>query len=179
MKLALRGRAGRLAVAGLLAVLAVASSAYLYLAQGSGAAANAYGPLPTWLPKATTPVGRVVTASAAHPALAIEGDTVRMALAHGSALATLVGPDMPGSGKLPVPETVRCTFTLKLARESGTVPLRGFTLLDEYGNTYRPAVTVHGSVITLITVLPTGSGQLRWTPDGVPVASWDFDVEVD
>lgn len=177
MRFPLRGRAARLAIAGL--ATAVAVSLGLYLAQTSGASANKYGTLPSWLPKATTPVGRVVTASAAHPALAIEGDTVRLVLAHGSALATAVGPAVPASGLSPVPATIRCTFTLTLAHLSGTVPIRGFMLMDEYGNQYRPAVTVHGSVITLTAVLPSGAGQLLWAPAGVHVVSWDFDVEVD
>ena len=31
----------------------------------------------------------------------------------------------------------------------------------------------------LRAVLPTGDGALRWAPAGKPVASWDFNVEID
>ena len=74
------------------------------------------------------------------------------------------------------------------------VPLSqaAFTILDEQGNLHRPSVTVAGGAlpadilpgqkVTLIVkdVLPTGAGDLRWSPEGAkPIVSWDFDVEID
>jgi hypothetical protein len=151
--------------------------------------------LPSWLPKSTIPVDRVVTANAAHPWLAIEGDTVRADLAHGTTLVTAVGPAVPQSGVFPVPATSPCTFTLTLAGSTGRVPLGAgsFTITDEQGQTHRPLVTVQGGAplparvppgrlltLTVSAVLPTGNGTLHWAPAGArPLVSWDFDVELD
>lgn len=148
-----------------------------------------------WLPAPATPVGRVVTASPAHPWLAIEGDTVRVLLARGHAMATAVGPAVPEEGQFPVPATSPCTFTITFADVSGTVPLSpaAFTILDRLGKLHHPQVTVQSGrpvpaevtagaplALTVKAVLPTGGGQLRWTPQGAsPVVSWDFDVEID
>ena len=57
-----------------------------------------YGGLPSWLPKATVPVGRIVHASLSHSVLGIEGDTVAVTLAGGGVYATAVGPSVPESG---------------------------------------------------------------------------------
>jgi hypothetical protein len=181
-----------LAVVGAVAVVGVAAG--LYLSRSPGTAAARYGGLPSWLPTAAVPVGRVVTASPARPWLAVEGDAVRVVLPGGQALATAVGPAVPGEGQFPVPSSTTCTFTLTLADVSGTVPLSpsAFTIRDEQGQMHRPKVTAangslapataHGGTVTLIltAVLPTGSGELRWAPQGgTPVVSWDFAVEID
>jgi len=176
-----------------LAVLAAAAG--LYLTRSPGAAAAQYGGLPSWLPTSTIPVGRVVTASPAHPWLAAEGDTVRVMLPGSQLLATAVGPAVPEEGQFPVPATTPCTFTITLAGVSGAVPLRtgAFTIRDEQGRVHHlqvagldgrpaPAVASAGKTVTvtLKTVLPTGSGELQWAPQGAaPVVSWDFDVEID
>jgi hypothetical protein len=183
-----------LAAIGALAVIAVSAGLYLTLS-GGGSAPARYGGLPSWLPTPATPVGRTVTASPAHPWLAIEGDTVRVLLARGHAMATAVGPAVPEEGQFPVPATSPCTFTITFADVSGTVPLSpaAFTILDELGKLHHPQVTAQsgrpvpaeataGSPLTLTikAVLPTGGGQLRWAPQGPsPVVSWDFDVEID
>jgi len=171
------------------------TTAGLLLTRGSGPPAARYGGLPSWLPKATVPVGRVATASESHPWLAIEGDTVSVRLPHGRVLATAVGPQVPEEGKVPVPPTSRCTFVVTLARGAGTIPLAAgaFTILDELGRLHHPRVTLLGGgglpgrlhpgkplSLRIEDVLPTGSGTLRWTPaGGKPVVSWDFDVEID
>lgn len=191
---------------GVLAAVVVASTLYLALPGGGthpgrapsgsgGAAAAKYGGIPTWLPTPTLPVGRVVQASAAHPWLAVEGDTVRVHLAAGQVTATAVGPQVPEEGKFPVPATSQCTFTVTLTAASGSVPLNpaAFTTQDEEGHLHRlsvsvqgggpvPAVVAAGHTVTLLmsAVLPTGSGTLRWAPAGTqPIVSWDFDVEID
>ncbi len=154
-----------------------------------------YGGLPSWLPKPKLPVDRIVAASAAHPALAIQGDTVSVHLARGQTMATAVGPAVPEEGRFPVPATSPCSFTVSLAAGRGTVPIRpqAFTILDELGRIHHPRVTSRngapvpahlepGRIITLTVraVLPTGGGRLRWAPDGTrPIVSWDFDVEID
>jgi len=175
----------RLAVAGLVVVAVAAGSAGVFLTRSGGSQAR-YGELPAWLPKPAVPVGRTVEASAAHPWLAVEGDTVSVDLARGRVLATAVGPAVPEEGRFPVPATSPCTFTVTLAAASGVVPLRStaFTILDELGHLHHPRVTAEASgrtvVLTLKDVLPTGNGRLRWAPDGAaPIVSWDFDVEID
>jgi hypothetical protein len=188
-------RWGRYAVVvGVLVALAV--SAGLYLARPAGSTATAtYGGLPSWLPTPAVSVGRVVVASAAHPRLAIEGDTVSVHLASGQVMATAVGPQVPEEGQFPVPATTPCTFTVTFTQTSGTIPLRpaAFTILDELGHLHHPQVATQadgtvpaslasGQTVTLTVkaILPTGNGQLRWSPSGgSPVVSWDFDVEID
>jgi hypothetical protein len=151
--------------------------------------------IPSWLPKASAPVGRTVTASAARPQLAIEGDSVRVDLSHGQAMVTTVGPAVPATGLTPVPATTPCTFTVTFAAGRGSVPLAAaaFTIIDEQGRLHHPKVTtVSGGplpasvpsgqtlALRLSDVLPTGNGDLRWTPEGTkPIVSWDFDVEID
>ena len=154
-----------------------------------------YGGIPSWLPKPKVRVGRIVQASAAHPWLAIEGDTVSVHLAGGRTTATAVGPAVPEEGQFPVPRTTPCSFNVTLTDVSGAVPLSpsAFTIVDEQGLLHHPRVTVtgggalpqrvgHGRSIslTISDVLPTGSGTLQWAPDTAkPIVSWDFDVEID
>jgi hypothetical protein len=159
------------------------------------ASSGHYGGLPSWLPKPKVPTGRVVQASAAHPQLAIEGDTVSVHLSQAALLATAVGPQVPEEGKFPVPAASPCSFTVTFTRASGTVRLQpgAFSILDELGQLHHPRVTAQGGgpppaavapgqTVTIIVkdVLPTGSGTLRWAPGTAkPVVSWDFDVEID
>jgi hypothetical protein len=159
------------------------------------APSRAYGSLPSWLPTPTVPVGRVVTASAAHPQLAIEGDTVHVLLGRGAQLrATAVGPQVPGEGQFPVPETTRCTFTITFTKVTGSLTLRAgdFAAADERGQLHRlrlhlkgggalPAKVSAGQTVSLVMTgrLPTGNGQLIWAPGGHSTVSWDFSVEID
>jgi hypothetical protein len=154
-----------------------------------------YGGLPSWLPKAKVQVNRIVSASPGHPALAIQGDSVRVGLAQGHLLATAVGPETPEQGKFPVPATSLCTFVVTFSSVSGTIPIsqRAFAFLDEDGHVRHPRVTAldGGPAPSAITpgrpvslkvydVLPTGDGGLTWTPTGdKPAVAWDFDVEID
>lgn len=154
-----------------------------------------YGGIPSWLPKATVRVDRIVTATPTHPRLAIEGDTVAVHLPSGRATVTAVGPDVPEEGAFPVPVTSPCRFAVTLAAVHGSIPIdfRAFSFLSEHGRPYRARVTLPGGgrapgrvaagrpvTLSLNAVLPTGNGQLRWAPlGGRPIASWDFDVEID
>jgi len=188
-------RRGLAVTAAVLAAGAVAAAVVLSQPGGQGAAAR-YGGIPSWLPKAKVTVGRVASASAAHPWLAIEGDTVSVRLAHGRAAVTAVGPAVPESGRFPVPASSPCTFTVTFAAAAGSVPLRArdFSFLDELGRIHsNPRVRLldGGALprslgpgrpvsITVHAVLPTGNGRLRWAPAGArPIVSWDFDVEID
>jgi hypothetical protein len=140
-------------------------------------------------------VNRVLQASRAHPALTIQGDTVSVALAGGRVLATAVGPEVPEEGRFPVPATSPCTFIVTFAAASGVIPLSAttFTFIDEFGRVRHPRVTamsggplprqvLPGRTLSLkvYDVLPTGDGDLSWAPEGArPIASWDFDIEID
>jgi hypothetical protein len=183
--------------AAVVAIVVVGVAAGLFLGRPYPAPASTghYGGLPSWLPKATIPVNRVVTATAAHPALAIQGDTVRVDLPGGQVLATVVGPAVPEEGQFPVPQTSKCTFTVTFTGATARIRLipAAFTSIDEEGHVHGLRVTAQGGgspardvapgqTVTLImkAVLPTGDGQLRWMPTGsVAIASWDFDVEID
>jgi hypothetical protein len=182
-------------VAVALAAVMAASLGLVLTRPGASAAAGRNGALPGWLPSAAVPVGRVVTATSAHPWLAIEGDSVRADLARGDALVTVVGPAVPEEGGFPVPATTPCTFTVTFARAAGHVPLRAsaFTITDELGHLHHPLVTLQGGgplpsrvssghlvTLSVSDVLPTGNGSLHWAPAGsAPLVSWDFDVEID
>ena len=185
---------GAIAIVAAVAVAALVAASLLLTGGGAKPSAK-YGKLPSWLPKTAAPTDHLVTATAAHPRLAVEGDTVRVDLAHGQADVTIVGPQVPEEGKFPVPATSPCTFIVTLTRVSGDVWLRAtdFTILGENSHLYRPRVSaVHGGsmprmvrsgqtvMLVLKAVLPTGGGQVRWAPQpGRPVSSWDFDVEID
>jgi hypothetical protein len=172
---------------------AAAVSIGLVASQSGGSADN--GGLPSWLPKASVPVGRIVTATAAHPWLAIEGDSVLLKLAKGSSLVTVVGPSVPPPSTVPPPPTTPCSFTVTFTRSVGVIPISAaaFTITDQYGQVHQPVVREpDGSAppalappgrtltLTLSTVLPTGSGTVRWAPSGTrPMVGWDFNVEVD
>jgi hypothetical protein len=190
----------RAALLGAVAVLAAALAVSIAVAVGGGgpapgAASGRYGGIPSWLPKPTVPVNRIVRASAAHPWVGIEGDAISVHLPGAHVLVTAVGPAVPEEGRFPVPATSPCSFSVTFEAVSGTIALsrRSFTILDELSRLHRPHVTVAGGgalprllapgkALTVIVsgVLPTGGGQLRWAPLGTkPIAAWDFDVEID
>lgn len=161
----------------------------------SAGSAAKYGGLPGWLPKPKVRVNRILTASKAHPALAIQGNTVSVQLPHGRVLATAVGPETPEQGRFPVPATSPCTFTVTFTAASGTVPIdsRAFTLVDELGRVRHPHVSATGGSppprqvqpgrtvsLRVYDVLPTGNGSLSWSPERAhSLVAWDFDVEID
>jgi hypothetical protein len=154
-----------------------------------------YGGLPSWLPKPKMHVNRVLTASAAHPVLSIQGDAVEVDLSHGRVRATAVGPEVPEEGRFPVPATTPCTFVVTFSSASGTVPLdpAAFTFLDDHGHTHNPRVSAMDGgpapravapgkrvSLKLYDVLPTGDGGLAWAPEGRrTLVGWDYTVEID
>ncbi|MCU4185475.1 hypothetical protein K6U06_13965 [Acidiferrimicrobium sp. IK] len=176
-------------VASVAAAVALAAAA-----AGCGTATHsAYGGLPSFLPRTTVPVDRVVTADTAHPQLAVQGVGVDVDLPGGRTLATAAGPAVPPF-VAPPPPAVTATFTVTLARTAGTVPIRigDFSLSDQLGRLVHPslvagesappAVAPVGSTVSfqITAVLPTGEGTLHWAPaGGQPVVTWDFVVEND
>lgn len=148
---------------------------------------------PAFLPKTTEPVDRVVTASATHPQLAVQGIAVKVDLPGGHVLAKVSGPNVPPF-VAPPPPAVTATFDISLSQASGRIPirLRDFTITDQLGRTFRtslvagekppPAVVSPGRTVAfrVTAVMPTGEGRLHWSPTrGAPVVSWDFIVEND
>jgi hypothetical protein len=156
-----------------------------------------YGGIPAYLRnKQGAPANQVLTATAAHPVYAIQGNSVRLRLAHGSALATAVGPEIPeriqGSADL----HTRATWILTFTHVHGTVPISPslFTATDEQGSLLLPRVSVVGGGPLPKTVpagrlftlrltaagVSVGDGKLRYAPGNGPwLAEWDFDVETD
>jgi hypothetical protein len=143
----------------------------------------------------TTNLGAVARASSGHPRLAVQGDTVSVALSHGRALAQATGPAVSRHSPLAVAATTPCTFKVTLTARSGTVPLSAaaFTIVDEQGHVHHPLLATAGGVtlprrlapgrsVTLIVkaALPVGGGRIAWAPTGArPLVAWDFDVELD
>lgn len=162
------------------------------LSAGACGHTSTYGGLPSYLPKATLPVNRVVNASATRPKVGVEGDTVAVTLEAGHVLATVVGPAVPAS-VIPPPPTTQATFTVTLAAATGDVPINiaAFTIVDELGRLHHPqrppgaipppaAPSSRGPVTFQLTdVLPVGAGTIRWAPQGTQVMGWEFTVEID
>lgn len=155
-----------------------------------------YGSIPTYLRnKQAPPPNQVLSATAAHPAIAIQGISVALHLAHGSALATAVGPDVPDRIQGTADLHTRATWDLTFANVHGTIPIspRLFTITDEQGMVLVPHLSVLGGgplpkivpgggplTLRLTTVVSVGDGKLRYAPAGGPwLAEWDFDVETD
>lgn len=155
-----------------------------------------YGTVPGDLRnKQAPPTDQVLNASSARPAMAIQGNGVVLHLAHGSATATAVGPDIPdgvqGSARL----HTRATWDLTFDHVRGTVPIspRLFSITDEQGALLWPQLSVvgggplprtvpigHPFTLALKTVVSVGDGKLRYSPSGRGwLAEWDFDVETD
>jgi hypothetical protein len=188
------------AVAAVLAAAAVVA-AILLIGGGSGSSAPVhhelkYGGLPKWLPRTEKTEERVVTATAAKPALAIQGNTVNVHLPSGAGvLATTVGPEVPEEGEFPVPATSPASFVVTLTKAHGAVPIdpRDFTVTDEDGHLHHPKVTgLHGGPpptsvpagksvsLRIQGVFPTGDGTVNWAPDSKStIVAWDFDIEID
>ncbi len=189
------------AAAALLAVAAVVA-VVLLISSGSGSTPSApvhhelkYGGMPKWLPKTEKTEERIVTASEGKPVLAIQGNTVAVDLAHGSVMATAVGPEVPEEGEFPVPATSPASFVVTLAKAHGPVPIepRDFTVTDEDGHLHHPKVTgLHGgplptevaagetASLEVRGVFPTGDGTLNWSPGSdKTIVAWDFDIEID
>ena len=155
-----------------------------------------YGGIPKDIrDRQAAPANQVLSASAAQPADAIQGVSVRLHLAHGTALATVVGPDVPtriqGTSDLHTPAVWDLTF----ADVHGTIPIaaRLFSITDEQGELLSPRVSVlggasmphavpagHPFTLRLRTRVSVGDGKLRYAPTGGHwLSEWDFNVETD
>jgi hypothetical protein len=186
-----------------------AATAVVGCGSGSGAGAGAgakkpaaavgatpLGSYPSFLPKSTLhqPTDSVLTGTAQRPALANEGDAVRVKTSGFSVLVTVTGPQVPGEG-LPFQASAdTCTWVVTLSGATRPVPISAadFTAIDDQNNVYKPAfvpgrpkpptVLKPGQKVSfeLRAVEATGEGLMRWAPDGHDiVAKWDFVVEND
>jgi hypothetical protein len=152
---------------------------------------NTYGGLPSWLPKSTLPVHRIVVATARLPRLGIEGDTFLALLSHGQVRITMSGPAVPPF-VAPPPPTTPVTFTFSLNDASGVVPIRAsdFETVDGAGQITSTRLFVdpgpprfaplRKTITFQITgTMATGAGSIRWSPEHRPLTTWDFTVEND
>jgi|ThiBio_1000_plan_1041568.scaffolds.fasta_scaffold01206_14 hypothetical protein len=186
------------AAAAVLAVAVVVAVVLFLTSGGSTAPAHhelQYGGIPKWLPKTENTEERIVTATAAKPALAIQGNTVAVVTPQGKVMATAVGPEVPEEGEFPVPATSPASFVVTLAESPAAIPLdpRDFTVTDEDGHLHHPKVSgLHGGPpptevpagktvsLRVAGVFPTGDGTLNWAPgSSSPIVAWDFDIEID
>ena len=155
-----------------------------------------YGTIPKDIrDRQAAPANQVLSATAARRADAIQGVSIRLHVAHGAALATVVGPDVPtriqGSSAVHTPAVWDLTF----ANVHGTIPIaaRLFSITDEQGELLSPHVSVLGGgtpphtvpagrpfTLRLRTRVSVGDGKLRYAPTGGRwLAEWDFNVETD
>lgn len=83
-------------------------------------------------PRISFATDRVAQASSAQPRLAVQGDTVSVAVGHSWALATTVGLTVPAPDPAAGPTSTQCTFKVTLVARSGSVPVSpaAFTILD-------------------------------------------------
>ena len=157
-------------------------------------AATGIGSLPGFLPKNASQLGhRVVDASVTAPALASNGDTVRVHVGSATTLVSVTGPAVPNEGLLDEPDKTPATWIVTLRDASATIPLRldDFTVKTQMGEVVDPHVAPGSSMpkevvpgrpesFAVQAVLEPGEGLIRWSPGGghAPV-EWDFTVEDD
>ena len=178
------------------AVLAGCSAAPANTSRAAPSPRVTFAGFPSFLPKDTvdgSALHTVVTASSNNPALASQGDSVRVSLAGGSVLATVTGPEVPNEGLPTQAPTSPATFLLTFSQARGVVPLAAsaFKAIDDEGRVYTltapsgssvPATVRAGQTVSfkLFANVATGEGRLRWIPSGhlAPV-EWDYVVEDD
>ncbi|MGA2930087.1 MAG: hypothetical protein ABSG43_29680, partial [Solirubrobacteraceae bacterium] len=152
-----------------------------------------YDAIPSWLPNHTGAVDRIVVASAAHPALAVQGDSVAVALRHGRVLVSTLGPDVPRAAGVAIAPKTTSTFIVSFSSASGVVRLNpaSFTIVDELGHVHHPAVRAVGGgapprevrqgqtvALSLHCVPSPGNGHLTWVAGRArPIVAWDFELE--
>lgn len=186
------------AAAAVLAVVTVAGLAACSNSSHPAAPPSSQPPLgfrsaPSFLPTATEPVDRVVTATPAHPQLAVQGVGVEVDLASGHGLVTVTGPKVPPFSA-PPPPAVTATFAVTISQVSGTIPITpaDLTITDQLGRSFHPILVAGekqppptlaaGRSLTfhVTAVMPTGEGRIYWSPTRHhPVVGWDFIVEND
>jgi hypothetical protein len=151
---------------------------------------------PAFLPKSTLHYDsdRLVTGTAAQPALTSQGDPVKVVTPHWSVIAAVTGPEVPGEGLPYQADFTTCTWIVTLSKATGDVPISAadFDSIDDRGDVYYPRF-VPGQPVPPKILRPgrtvsfelrageaVGEGLMRWAPiDGRIVAKWDFVIEND
>jgi hypothetical protein len=192
---ALPGRA--LALAAALAMVAGCSAgSHTRHLTGAQKLADHYGGYASYLPKDTLNPNDdgTLTGTSKRPALASEGESVKVETARWSVLMTISGPVVPGEGLPFQAGATTCTWTVTVSGASRPVPISAsaFTSIDHLGEVYKthfvpgqprpPKVLAPGQKTTfeLRAVETVGEGLMRWSPYGHIIdASWDFEVEND
>ncbi|MBV6702236.1 hypothetical protein [Kitasatospora aureofaciens] len=145
------------------------------------------------VPIPSAPAAPVVpTASAGHAQIVAMGDAVHLDLGTGQAQVTATGPDLevtgPSAGGAP-PEQSKGTVTVVLRVPDGSRQLDAGTVsaADELGHPLQltpdaPTVTAvpgHDAVLHLAGTFAAGHATLTLNDAGKPLATWDFEIELD
>ncbi len=145
------------------------------------------------VPIPTAPASPIVpTAAPGKAQLVAMGDAVHLDLGAQQAQITATGPDLavtaPANGGAP-PTASRGTVTVTLRVPAGSVELNAAALgvTDELGHPVpftsdRAAVTAtpgHDAVLHLAATFAAGHSTINWSNAGKPLATWDFEVELD
>lgn len=170
-------------------VLAIAAGALA----GCGGSGSKY---PSYLPKGTLDprMDRVLTGTAARPALTVEGLPVQVKTGRFSVLVDVAGPIVPGEGLPYQPDSTTCTWTVTIKNATGDVPLRiaDFHAVDHLGTVLQPKLApgqsslpslIHPGQVVRFRIRAyelVGEGDMQWAPDHEHVvANWDYEVEND
>ena len=184
--------------------LAVAAGA-LVLALVSACGSHPHNPyaggkfapeFPSFLPAKTLNANddRVLTGTAAKPALTVEGEGVEVETPGWSVRVVVSGPVVPGEGLPYQPPKTTCTWTVTMSGATGRVPiaLADFNSVDHLGQIYH-LTFVQGQPVPPATLSPggkvsfqlrsyeaVGEGVMRWAPVNREItAMWDYEVEND
>lgn len=145
------------------------------------------------VPIPTAPASPIVpTASTGHAQLVAMGDAVRLDLGAQQGRIKATGPDLdrpaPSPGARP-PSESKGTVTVVLQVEAGSQVLSADALsaTDELGHAVpftadAPSSTAtpgHDAVLHLAATFAAGHSTLSWSSAGKPLATWDFEVELD
>jgi len=180
--------------------LAVVAAAALTGCSGAAGAAGEAGEA-TSAPHAgaylvATPVPQVTstpTVSAGGYQLVAAGDPVRVVLPDADLVAVVAGPELdvpePAPGQPITAQSAPGVLSVTLTVDSGhlTVPASSFLALDEDQDpvaltSSAPTVTAtpgHPATVQLSSRFATGHTTLTWQPQGAPLITWDFVVEID
>lgn len=187
------GRGGARRRPGLRAFLPAAAGLTL-TAACSGGASSAAAPLAGagHYPVATARPPQVSSASAGHYQLVAAGDQVHVQVGTARVLARMSGPEIDQVGAVPgkpPPTSAPGVLTVSLTSEQGTldVPAGSFLTLGER----QDRIAVHAdhtavhvapgrpATFHLSTAFRAGHTTFTWQPQGAPLVTWDFVVELD
>ncbi|MDH6114427.1 hypothetical protein P3T36_000828 [Kitasatospora sp. MAP12-15] len=145
------------------------------------------------VPIPSAPAAPIVpTASAGHAQLVAMGDAVHLDLGTQQGQITATGPDLalpaPAPGAAPATESKGViTVVLKAQAGSDVLSADALTVTDEVGHTVPVTADVasasagpgRDAVVHLAGTFAAGHSTLTWSNAGKPLATWDFEVELD